>query len=239
MTWNLSNRWGWVRTNQRRVLGDYYTTQLLCGGVSSPLVKQHWRWNDPIYDDSLKIGGGDSNMFLFQPHFEEDSHLDEHICSKGLIQSTNYTIWKVDGTTPKRWRKVRGHDKPIHGGWAIYFPCGLIHITPNCIHTTWEVKHTIHQIEHTTYTTLYNTIHTIQVVGWTHQICWWYIAWNRFQFPQKPPPKFQRTEIFCSTKRLCNQRLGVRNRGTFDEKMTLEGHVCGVLEIWLTDLFIL
>ena len=26
-----------------------------------------------------------------------------------------YTVVKVDGATPKRWRFVRGHDKPIHG----------------------------------------------------------------------------------------------------------------------------
>ena len=32
---------------------------------------------------------------------------------------------KVDGATPKRWRIVRGHDKPIHGGCAIYFPGGI------------------------------------------------------------------------------------------------------------------
>ena len=27
----------------------------------------------------------------------------------------NYSVVKVDGATPKRWRIVRGHDKPIHG----------------------------------------------------------------------------------------------------------------------------
>ena len=27
--------------------------------------------------------------------------------------------------TPKRWRFVRGHDKPIHGSCAIYFPGGI------------------------------------------------------------------------------------------------------------------
>ena len=27
----------------------------------------------------------------------------------------HYTVVKVDGATPKRWRFVRGHDKPIHG----------------------------------------------------------------------------------------------------------------------------
>ena len=29
--------------------------------------------------------------------------------------SQNYTVVKVDGATPKRWRFVRGHDKPVHG----------------------------------------------------------------------------------------------------------------------------
>ena len=33
-----------------------------------------------------------------------------------------YTVVKVDGATPKRWRFVRDHDKPIHGSCAIYFP---------------------------------------------------------------------------------------------------------------------
>ena len=37
----------------------------------------------------------------------------------------NYTVVKVDGATPKRWRFVRGHDKPIHGSCAIYFPGGI------------------------------------------------------------------------------------------------------------------
>ena len=39
-----------------------------------------------------------------------------------------YTVFvKVDGATatPKRWRFVRGHDKPIHGSCAIYFPGGI------------------------------------------------------------------------------------------------------------------
>jgi len=27
--------------------------------------------------------------------------------------------------TPKRWRFVRGHDKPIHGSCAMYFPGGI------------------------------------------------------------------------------------------------------------------
>ena len=35
-------------------------------------------------------------------------------------QST-YTVVKVDGATPKRWLS-KGHDKPIHGSCAIYFP---------------------------------------------------------------------------------------------------------------------
>ena len=33
---------------------------------------------------------------------------------------------KVDGTTPKMWRFVRGHDKPIYGSCAIYFPGGIV-----------------------------------------------------------------------------------------------------------------
>ena len=36
-----------------------------------------------------------------------------------------YTVVKVDGATPKRWRFVRSHDKPIHGSCAIYFPGGM------------------------------------------------------------------------------------------------------------------
>ena len=36
-----------------------------------------------------------------------------------------YTIVKVDGATPKRWLRIRGHDKPIHGICAIYFPGGI------------------------------------------------------------------------------------------------------------------
>ena len=36
-----------------------------------------------------------------------------------------YTVVKVDGTTPKRYSLVRGHDKAIHGSCAIYFPGGV------------------------------------------------------------------------------------------------------------------
>ena len=38
--------------------------------------------------------------------------------------STNYTVVKVDGATPKGGL-ARGHDKPIHGSCAIYFPGGI------------------------------------------------------------------------------------------------------------------
>ena len=31
----------------------------------------------------------------------------------------------ADGASPKRWRKVRGYDKPIHGSCGIYFPGGI------------------------------------------------------------------------------------------------------------------
>ncbi len=41
-----------------------------------------------------------------------------------------YTIVKVDGATPERWRFVRGHDKPIHGSCAIIFSGG-IHLHPS------------------------------------------------------------------------------------------------------------
>ena len=43
-----------------------------------------------------------------------------------MVDHTSYTIVKVDGATPKRWRFVRGHDKPIHGSCAIYFPGGIL-----------------------------------------------------------------------------------------------------------------
>ena len=47
---------------------------------------------------------------------------------KGLKGHTGqmdiYTVVKVDGATPKRCL-VRGHDKPIHGSCAIYFPGGI------------------------------------------------------------------------------------------------------------------
>ena len=38
-----------------------------------------------------------------------------------------FTLWWKDRwlATPKRWRFVRGHDKPIHGSCAIYFPGGI------------------------------------------------------------------------------------------------------------------
>ncbi len=36
-----------------------------------------------------------------------------------------YTVVKVDGATPKRWRFVRGYDTSIHGSCAIYFPGGI------------------------------------------------------------------------------------------------------------------
>ena len=55
-------------------------------------MKQNWRWNAPIYDDSLKIGCGNSNMFLFQPHFVEDSHLDEHIFQRGWFNHQLYHL---------------------------------------------------------------------------------------------------------------------------------------------------
>ena len=37
----------------------------------------------------------------------------------------NYTVVTVNGTTPKRWLLVRGHDKAIQGSCAIYFPNGI------------------------------------------------------------------------------------------------------------------
>ena len=40
-----------------------------------------------------------------------------------LLQAS-YTVVKVDGATPRGL--VRDHDKPIHGGCAIYFPGGVI-----------------------------------------------------------------------------------------------------------------
>ena len=35
-----------------------------------------------------------------------------------------YTLLKVDGATPKGGLE-RGHDKPMHGSCAIYFPGGI------------------------------------------------------------------------------------------------------------------
>ena len=143
-------------------------------------MKQRRRWNDPIYDASLKSSCGNSNAFLFQPHFVEDSHLDEHIFQRGWFNQLTIPFGKFDGTTPKRWRKIRGHDKPIHGGWAIYFPGG--------------------------------------------------IAGNRLPFPQKRR-EIQPTEIFCSTKRLCNQHLGVETGGHLMKRWLLRVTFVGFLEI--------
>ena len=41
------------------------------------------------------------------------------------LVSFYYTVVKVDGATPKRWRFVKGHGKPIHGSCAIYFLGGI------------------------------------------------------------------------------------------------------------------
>ena len=41
-----------------------------------------------------------------------------------VLRVWSYTVVKVDGATPKRWLN-KGHDKPIHGSGAIYFPGGL------------------------------------------------------------------------------------------------------------------
>ena len=53
-----------------------------------------------------------------------------HVIYTEMAQTLNvwsiYTVVKVDGATPKRWRFVRGHDKPIHGSCAIYFPGGIM-----------------------------------------------------------------------------------------------------------------
>ena len=37
----------------------------------------------------------------------------------------SYTVVKADGATPKGGL-VRGHNKPIHGSCAIYFPGGIV-----------------------------------------------------------------------------------------------------------------
>ena len=44
--------------------------------------------------------------------------------SKGLLVFCNQHQY-IYIYTPKRWRFVRGHDRPIHGSCAIYFPGGV------------------------------------------------------------------------------------------------------------------
>ena len=39
---------------------------------------------------------------------------DGQILGTWMVEVHYYTVVKVNGATPKRWRFVRGHDKPIH-----------------------------------------------------------------------------------------------------------------------------
>ena len=41
------------------------------------------------------------------------------VCPTKRSASPLYTVVKVDGATPKRFRIVRGHDKPIHASWKL------------------------------------------------------------------------------------------------------------------------
>ena len=77
-----------------------------------------------------------SNM-LGQPMCEGDSFLRSwfQLGSRGSIKARAYSIpitpvVKVDGSTPKRWIRIRCHDKPIHESCVIYFRGGIFHSMP-------------------------------------------------------------------------------------------------------------
>ena len=63
--------------------------------------------------------------FYFNPILWKIPILTSHIFQRGWFNQLTIPFGKFDGTTPKRWRKIRGHHKPIHGGWAIYFAGGI------------------------------------------------------------------------------------------------------------------
>ena len=65
-------------------------------------------------------------------------------CRTPSLSKERCTSWPSIQATPlvsstcgeSRWRSplpkgglVRGHDKPIHGSFSIYFPCGIIYLT--------------------------------------------------------------------------------------------------------------
>ena len=74
-----------------------------------------------------------SCMFAVVQSFSTIVHVKvlHHPIETTTLQSSTYTVLKVDGTTPKRWRFVRGHHKSRHGelGQVLYIvsrPLGLM-----------------------------------------------------------------------------------------------------------------
>ena len=61
--------------------------------------------------------------------FQHDYHVCWLICRykpSKPSRSVTKNVLAVDGDRqPKKWRKVRGHDKPMHGNCAFYFPGGI------------------------------------------------------------------------------------------------------------------
>ena len=79
--------------------------------------------------------------------FQHDYHVCWLICSNKPSKpsrSVTKNVLAVDGEhQPKKWRKVRGHDKPIHGNCAFYFPGGITVVDLN-----WLVQFRNHQTDY-------------------------------------------------------------------------------------------
>ena len=65
------------------------------------------------------------NTYIFRHQQHETSVFTLHV-----QKTRNHTVLKVDGSTPKRWIRRRGHDKPIHWEWRSPSTFQVVYITP-------------------------------------------------------------------------------------------------------------
>ncbi len=86
-------------------------------------------------------GGGRLTIAIIKPFVRicQVPHLYRHVFwSTNISARSSYSLIWIQIcvhhsesrwlATPKRWRFVRGHDKPMHGSCAIYFPGGIIFV---------------------------------------------------------------------------------------------------------------
>lgn len=94
---------------------------------------EHWKWTSWLYvcghfpsRHTLSTFIDQCEILLHHPGAVQRMRSRDYYWFKFLHKIIIiYTVVKVEGAAPKRWRLVRGQDKPIHASCSIYFPCGI------------------------------------------------------------------------------------------------------------------